>query len=503
MKKIITFTGLLLATISLHAQDITDAVRYSNTSIQGSARFRAMSGAFGALGGDISAININPASSAVFNTSFASFTLSSLSNKNETAYFGNANSNRETDIDMSQAGAVFLFRNNKQDSKWKKFSLSLAYDQYNNFENRWTATGVNPNNNIGNYFLGFAQGLRLDEISALPGESTFDAYNGIGNTFGFDHQQAFLGYDSFILEPNTFDDDNTLYFNNITGGNYRQEQSLASTGYNGKLAFNFAAQYNDDVYFGVNLNSHFVNYERSTVYFEDNNNNSSIVKQVAFENTLRTIGAGFSFQLGSIFKITDNLRGGLTYESPTWLSFEDETTQYIETLRDNGGTNEVQITDPNTVNIFPQYTLQTPGKVTTSLAYVFGKKGLISADIGFKDFSNTKFKPKNDTFFAAQNRIIEENLTTSTSINVGGEYKIKALSLRAGYRYEGSPYEDKNIMNDLTGYSLGLGYSFGNTKLDLAYASSEQQSLNNIYNTGNAIIDNRNSSFTLTLGFNL
>ena len=32
----------------------------------GSARFQSMGGAFGALGGDLSAININPAGSAVF-----------------------------------------------------------------------------------------------------------------------------------------------------------------------------------------------------------------------------------------------------------------------------------------------------------------------------------------------------------------------------------------------------------------------------------------------------
>ena len=50
-------------------------------------------------------------------------------------------------------------------AKFKKFSLSLAYDQIGNFENEWNATGTNGNNTIGNYFLNYAQGLRLDEIS--------------------------------------------------------------------------------------------------------------------------------------------------------------------------------------------------------------------------------------------------------------------------------------------------------------------------------------------------
>ena len=58
--------GLISSSIIL-AQDVTDAVRYSIDEIQGTARFRAMSGAFGALGGDMSAVNINPAGSAIFN----------------------------------------------------------------------------------------------------------------------------------------------------------------------------------------------------------------------------------------------------------------------------------------------------------------------------------------------------------------------------------------------------------------------------------------------------
>jgi hypothetical protein len=46
-----------------------------------------MSGAFGALGGDLSAININPAGSTVFNNNQVGITLSTNSNRNNTNYF--------------------------------------------------------------------------------------------------------------------------------------------------------------------------------------------------------------------------------------------------------------------------------------------------------------------------------------------------------------------------------------------------------------------------------
>ena len=58
------FVGLLC--LSLNAQSLNDALRYSQTSLSGSARFSALSGAFGALGGELSAISVNPAASSVF-----------------------------------------------------------------------------------------------------------------------------------------------------------------------------------------------------------------------------------------------------------------------------------------------------------------------------------------------------------------------------------------------------------------------------------------------------
>ena len=52
---------------SLGYQDL--ALLFSGNDNNGSARFVAMSGAFGAVGGDISAMNINPAGIAVYKNS--------------------------------------------------------------------------------------------------------------------------------------------------------------------------------------------------------------------------------------------------------------------------------------------------------------------------------------------------------------------------------------------------------------------------------------------------
>ena len=505
MKKLSLLVIGILSMSNIMAQDISDALRYSSDEIQGTARFRAMSGAFGALGGDMSAVSINPAGSAIFTRSHASVSLSSLNINNEVSFFNGFSSSDDSKVDLNQGGAAFVFTNTNESSDWKKFVLSVAYDKVSNFDNNWFASGTNSNS-IDSYFLAHAQGLRLDEISAFPGESYSAAYAEIGRIYGYGNQQAFLGYESYILEPENDTDENTSYFSNIASGNFNQDYSYAARGYNGKFTFNAATQYNDKFYFGLNLNSHFINYERYTYLFESNSNVGSLVNEVGFENNLYTTGSGFSFQLGAIAKVTNELRAGLTYNSPTWFTISEETTQYLSTVRNEGGSDITQVVNPNIVNIYPDYKLQTPGKITGSLAYVFGEQGLISFDYSRKDYGNTKFKPTSDSYFAAQNNIMSNALKSASSYRLGGEYRYKELSFRGGYRFEESPYKEDAVYGDLTGYSLGLGYNFGNVKLDLAFDQSNRTVDNQLYSVGltdAASVDSKNSNVTLSLGFNL
>jgi len=505
MKKLFLLFVGVISMFTINAQDITDAVRYSSESSFGTARFRAMSGAFGALGGDLSAVSLNPAGSAVFNNSYTSFSITNNDTDNTTEYFGSVNNSSNSNFDFNQAGIVFVFNNIDGNSPWKKFVLGLTYEQTQNFDDSFFANGINTTS-IDSYFLENAQGLRLDEISAFDGESITEAYREIGTSFGSRNQQAFLGFESFIIDPVTNDDDNTAYTSNIAQGNFNQEYFYASTGYNGKFSVNLAVEHKNNLYLGLNLNSHFINYNRSTFLREENSNIGSLVTEVGFENNLSTIGTGFSFQLGGIAKLGQIIRIGLAYDSPTWLTISEETTQYLETVRDDNGSNITEILDPRIINVFPNYKLQTPGKITGSIALVIDKQAIISFDYSRKDFGNTKFSPENDALFAFQNNLIENNLTAANTYKVGGEYRHKNTSFRAGYKLEESPYEDTDFYGDLKGFSLGLGYSFGSTKVDLAYENSDRTVNSQLYNVGltDAVrIDTNRSNFTLSLSFNL
>ena len=189
----------------------------------------------------------------------------------------------------------------------------------------------------------------------------------------------------------------------------------------------------------------------------------STINQVDFENTLLTMGEGFSLQLGSIVKVNDFIRLGITYDSPTWLTLREETTQYIYTLEDATGL-EAEV-DPGVINVFPQYRLQTPAKIMGSAAFIIGKKGLLSVDFSRKDYGSTKFKSSKNVDYSQQNSFISNTLKAANTLRIGGELRHKEFSYRGGYKMEQSPYEDSSIYGDLKGISLGVGYNFGNARL--------------------------------------
>ena len=483
------------------SQEIPDAVRYSQDNLNGTARFRAMGGAFGALGGDLSSINVNPAGSAVFSNNQLTVTFSNFNTKNNSNYFETSTTAKENSFDLNQTGGIFVFKNYNQSSDWKKFSVSVNYENSNNFDNSVFSAGTNPTNSVAGYFLSYAQGVPLNVLE----NSRYGELDNGG-------QQAFLGFQGYVINPRDPNNpNNSQYDSNVTpGGNYYQENSIYSNGYNGKLSFNMATSYKDKLFIGVNLNSHFTDFVQSSSFYESNVNAAgadATVKSLRFDNNLYTYGSGFSFQIGAIAKVTNEIRLGLAYESPTWHTLNDEFSQKLVAVSANIVTElPPDVVDPNLINYYAPYKLSTPSKFTGSFAYIFGKNGLISIDYSLKDYSSTQFQPKNDLFFRNLNGEMNNILASSNELRIGAEYKIKALSLRGGYRFEESPYKNKTTIGDLNSFSGGFGYNFGTFKLDLSYVYGERTSQQGFFTQGftdGAQINTINNNVSATVLFEL
>ncbi|MFC6097904.1 OmpP1/FadL family transporter [Flavobacterium qiangtangense] len=508
MKKyiLLVITGLSLH--SMKAQDISDAMRYAQDNLTGTARFRAMGGAFGALGGDFSSLNVNPAGGAVFTTNQFAVTANTNTSKNNSSYFGTKTSDKENSFDLNQLGAIWVFTNTNEESNWKKLTIGVNYENTNNFDNRIYSQGFNPNNSVSQYFLSHANGLPLNTITS----NNFGALN-------YSNQQAYFGYEGFLINPVTDTGSNTQYISNTpSGGNYYQENFTTTSGYNGKMSFNFATQYKDRFYFGLNLNAHFTDLVKKSSFYEDyldtpGSSTSTGIQSLRFNNELYTYGNGFSFQVGTIAKVTNELRLGISYESPTWYRLNDETYQNLSVYCADCPNGTDILVEPTTYNtVYSSYTLRTPGKYTGSLAYVFGKLGLISIDYTMKDYSNTKFSnPDNENFLrndnlSATNNDLNSLLDVTSEIRVGAEARAKQWSFRGGYRFEQSPYKNGNTIGDLHGISGGLGYNFGRTRLDAAYSYSKRDTQQAFFSQGlvdTANIESINNNVSLTLLFDL
>ena len=110
MKRLISLVGTLLIGVTALAQGPADALRFAQFNYEGSARSLAMGNAFTALGGDIGALAINPASSAVYRYGEALLSLgynnASMSTTCSDDLLNSPYSGRMGRFNMPSAGAI-------------------------------------------------------------------------------------------------------------------------------------------------------------------------------------------------------------------------------------------------------------------------------------------------------------------------------------------------------------------------------------------------------------
>ncbi|MDB2314833.1 outer membrane protein transport protein [Flavobacteriaceae bacterium] len=480
MKKFIPHVLMIfLYTSASYAQSIDDILRYSRTELKGSARYVSLGGAFNALGGDFSAINDNPAAAAVFLNSEIGVTLNNLDNKVNANYMGNNNNVDSRSMDFDQFGMVFVL-NDTSTGDFPKLTFAFNFQNTQIFNDKFNAIGTNSNKSLDDYFLFFADGVPFSQIKTYDNEPLPQSYKYLGENFGYGSQQAFLGYQGYLISPEEYEDSNSLYYSNSKpqGQAVDHDFFVTHSGKNSKNSISMATQYRQSLYLGFNVNFHNSRFKRIDNLLEYNYGSGSNFRSTEFENELLTTGEGFSFQLGAIYKPNNNIRLGLSYQSPVWYEMIDELRQFISSAKNSG----LDTIDPQVTNIY-EYKLSIPSRLSGGLAYVFGTKGLISFQYDRVNYQNTSFDIGNgDDNFIYQNKRIETTLKSAGTLRVGGEYRIDRLSLRAGY------FNQENINKtalDLSkGTTFGLGYDFGASILNFSLSNIEYQHSELMYQEG-------------------
>lgn len=99
----------LLSGGAVFAQGELDAYKYSQNDVTGTARYLGMGGAFGALGGDISAMSSNPAGLGVYRSSEVVTSLSLSSIKTNSNWNGSVNDVSKTKFNFDNIAYVGYF----------------------------------------------------------------------------------------------------------------------------------------------------------------------------------------------------------------------------------------------------------------------------------------------------------------------------------------------------------------------------------------------------------
>lgn len=476
----ILFVSFFITQVSF-CQTINDINYFLGSELNGTARYNSMAGAFGALGGDLTSISINPAGSSVFLFSEIGGTLTRKNKAVESSYFGNSVNKTDNNQKFDQIGAVFVFNNTNSESPWTRVSAGINSHRISKFDQNSRVKGFNTTG-VDNYFLYFADGLAFENLPLYDGETVSEVYRILGEENGFAAQQAFLGYQAYIINPLNFADGETKYNSNVEYAKVDHKLDILSNGLHRKTALNFSALYDDVLYLGVNLNFHKLEYHSNQNFLETNQYSDSPVYNIGFKNDVSSFGNGFSGQFGAILKLK-KLRLGFAYDSPQYIELVDETEQSLTSTYLDQGIIIKETIDPGVLNLYDSYQLNLPSKSTLSMAYIFGVTGLISLDYSTQNAANTFLtNSEGSDYLNELSNMFINSFESIQTLRIGGEYRIKNISLRAGFLNRNNAQKDINDSDQAI--TFGIGFDLGSNSMNLSFVQLSENKKFNIFSEG-------------------
>jgi hypothetical protein len=476
-KFMLAMGGVFLAALSF-AQNEIDALRYSQLRYAGTARFTAMSGAFGALGGDFGVLSINPAGIAIYRRSEFTFTPSFYNSKTTSSFKGNSLDDYKYNVNFNNAGIVLSYYEPDTKNAWKGVMFGFGYNRLNNFNSRVSMTGKNLTSSLLDIYVSDAQNVNGDTSQMDP----------FGTQLALNSSAIFL------------DTSNGQFYHHLQGI-YGEEQSkeVTTSGSMGETVFTLGGNYNDKLFLGGTMSIPHIRYTEESNYSETADTAYNTFKSFDLNQTSRTTGVGFGFKFGMIYKPVDWVRVGGAVHSPTYFQMHDDwssnMTTHFRSYTDGYAESPSGMYD---------YSLVTPMRTIGSIGFVIKKMGLVGIDYEFVDYpsaslSSSKYK------YMKENKAIREKYMEGNNIRFGTEWKLAPMSLRAGIAYYSSPYK-KSVGNDGSriDYSAGIGFRDENFFMDFAYVLSQTSESYYFYDasiTDPSKNNSKSSSVLMTLGF--
>ena len=452
LSQLLLLAAVLAITSTARGQGVSDALRYSARNPGNDPVNIAMGGASVANATGFGSFVENPATAALFNTSFVSFSLSSRRIEENGNYLGNSLRFDDNETNIGDMG--FLY---KVPTATGSMAFGLGYSQIADFNRAFSVSGNNQNNSITDFF---AENPFYQDI-AFGGQALDEDDDGFLQSrlrFG-----EFQGIDQFVEE--------------------------VLTGQLGEFALFGATEFQQNLFIGASLSFPVGQYKYRRFFIEEDSQNlyqtfPDDISLIEARDDINADITGFYGRVGLIYKTpVPGFNIGLSYRTPTRLQIDETFASEVFTTFDDGAV-------PDADQIFRlegefDYKIINPGQITlgASIANVYGFTLNVSAD--YIDYTNMEFEMPDDKLLEIDlNQEINRNMRQVWNLRSGASLQINEhIQPRVGVAYYPAP--DRRIDNDrmfLSG-GLGIGLSDGfSVDIGVQYGVWDDQS--NLYSVG-------------------
>lgn len=451
---------------TLLAQNSFDALLFSEKLFSTTARSAATGSSMSALGGDLSAVNLNPAGLGFFRTSELSICLGfHLSDIKSTFVSDSSRPNSYDNRSSFNMGSLAFVYTRKMDKDWKNVNFGISYNRLSSFNRSFQLEGISTGSRL------------VNMVEQANNQNT--APSGLNP---FEEQLAWNAY--LIDNPGG----GNLYIGALKDSNYiKKSQYIRQIGGNNELGLSFAGSYKHKLYLGATLGIGFLKFRDQRDYFEEDLSNNIDFKSMKFSEDRNVEGLGINLKIGFIYRINTKMKIGLAVHTPTAYAL---TETYFTSL--SGAViwdDTLRITPEDDPYFSPtakyEHNFNSPWLFSLSWGSTFGEKdsklkGFVGVEADYINYSTSNFSLKlTDTVATQQdrdylnqvNKAIKENYQSVARVRIGGELAYEKFRLRAGYKIQTSPYlvAVKGVDDIQHEICIGAGFKGEVLFIDLSY----------------------------------
>ena len=409
MKRLITASiVILLIQFSTSTQNDIDVLRYSQTVVGGDSRFLAMGGIMGALGANLSTLNYNPAGMGLYRKGELAVSAGLRFSNTLANHYGTTTNDFKANVPIGLLGFASAweepspYQDEKSKKKFKNWSrrhaVGFTYNKLVNFNQNITVHGTTKDETIIADFLGSAQGYQPNNLSKFYEGMAFNTY--LIDTF-----------------PGTLTEYGT-YFD--THKPYNQNKVINTTGSLSEFSFAYSYAIDNKSYFGASLGIPSGKWNYSGLYTEDDNkagrvdstDNIASFNSLTYNETIQTRAVGINLKLGVITRLSESVRVGAYFHSPTVYSVRDN---YSNSLQVNYDTlfsyYNVTLSDSSGPGSF-KYKIYSPMRLGANFAYLYEKILAFNLDAEYINYQQGNIRATGYSFIEVNDGIRQKYKST-------------------------------------------------------------------------------------------